>query len=219
MLLNGFRQAGWLVHGEPQDSNHILEVKGRSFDDYWKNRPGQMRSTVRRKQRRHTITTRIETCFDAESWADYEMIYAKSWKPSEGSPALLRELARQEAKRGNLRLGIAFMEGEPVAAQFWTISNGQALIHKLAHDQQAEHASPGTILTCAMFQHAMDVDHVHLIDFGTGDDDYKKDWMEDSRPRWHIQAFWPHSPLTWPKICHIWGKKWLAELARRRGKR
>jgi hypothetical protein len=33
-----------------------------------------------------------------------------------------------------------------------------------------------------MFAHVIDVDRVAAIDFGTGDDPYKADWMDHTRP-------------------------------------
>ena len=80
-----------------------------------------------------------------------------------------------------LRLGIAEIDGQPVAAQFWTVEGGTAFIHKLAHDERFRKQSPGTLLTAAMFAHVIDVDRVDLVDFGTGDDPYKRDWMDAVR--------------------------------------
>lgn len=206
-----FRQAGWIVYREQCDENHVLHVRGRSFDDYWKERPGQLRSTVRRKSKKNEVQLRIETRFSEDSWADYETIYAKSWKPEEGSPDFLKSLAQRESETGCLRLGIAYLDGVPVASQFWTVENGIAYIHKLAHDEAAIKASPGTLLSAALFQHVIDVDQVELIDFGTGNDRYKADWMEEVRPRYRLELYWPHSPLSWPYIA----KNWLAELVAR----
>ena len=95
----------------------------------------------------------------------------------------------------------------PVAAQFWTVENGTALIHKLAHDERHMQASPGTLLSAALFQHVIDVDHVNLIDFGTGNDAYKAEWMEDVRERYRLEMFWPNNPANWPYIAI---RKWRA---------
>jgi Acetyltransferase (GNAT) domain len=200
LLATAFEQAGWTVFKKQCDENHYLQVSGRSFDEYWQARPGQLRSTVKRKGNKHIVSTRIESEFSPQSWADYEKIYARSWKPSEGSPDFLRELAKQESDAGCLRLGIAYIEGQPVAAQFWTVENGVALIHKLAHDDRHLSASPGTLLSAALFQHVIDIDQVHEIDFGTGNDPYKREWMEQVRPRYQLEMFWPNHMLNWPHI-------------------
>ncbi|WP_461456893.1 GNAT family N-acetyltransferase [Parasphingorhabdus sp.] len=195
-----FEQAGWVVFKSKADDNHILVVNGRTFDQYWAERPGQLRNTVRRKAKKNIVSIRIETEFSEEHWADYCDVYAKSWKPEEGSPDFLKNIAQQEAAAGCLRLGLAYIDGKPVAAQFWTVENSEALIHKLAHIADATKSSPGTLLSVAMFQHAIDVDRVKLIDFGTGNDPYKREWMEDVRTRYRLEMFWPNNPLSWLSI-------------------
>ncbi len=200
LLAIAFEQSGWIVTKEQCDENHYLSVNGRSFDQYWETRPGQLRSTVKRKGKKGIVSVRVETQFSPQSWADYERIYARSWKPSEGSPDFLRQVAIQESDAGCLRLGLAYIDGQPVAAQFWTVENGVALIHKLAHDERHISASPGTLLTAALFQHVIDIDHVAEIDFGTGSDPYKREWMEEIRPRYRIEALWPNHVLNWPRI-------------------
>ena len=102
---------------------------------------------------------------------------------------------------GALRLGLAYIDGKPVAAQFWTSENGTALIHKLAHDERHMHASPGTLLSAALFQHVIDVDKVDVIDFGTGSDAYKREWMEEVRERFRLDMFWPNHLANWPQIA------------------
>ncbi len=207
-----FEQAGWWVIKSKADDNHILPIKGRTFDQYWADRPGRLRNTVRRKTKKNIVSIRIETEFSEEHWNDYCDVYARSWKPEEGNPAFLKAIAKQEAKAGCLRLGLAYIDGTPVAAQFWTVENGDALIHKLAHVEDATKSSPGTLLSVAMFQHVIDVDHVDLIDFGTGNDPYKKEWMEDVRDRYRLEMYWPNNPLSWLPIL----KHYVSGLVRRR---
>ena len=201
LITTAFRQAGWAVFSEQCDENHILDVKGRSFDAYWESRPSRLKNTVKRKGKSGVVTIRIEREYQPDSWADYERVYARSWKPHEGSPEFLRQLAERESVVGALRIGLAYIDGVPVAAQFWTVENGAALIHKLAHDERHLQASPGTLLSAALFQHVIDVDHVDLIDFGTGNDAYKTEWMEAVRPRYRLELFWPNHPANWPHIA------------------
>jgi hypothetical protein len=196
-----FEAEGWTVFRAACDVNHVLYLKGRSFDAYWQSRPSRLKNTVKRKGKAGLVTVRIETEFAADSWRDYERVYAKSWKPSEGSPDFLRQLAERESVAGALRLGLAYIDGVPVAAQFWTVENGAALIHKLAHDAAHLQASPGTLLSAALFQHVIDNDRVELIDFGTGDDAYKAEWMEEVRDRFALEIFWPNHPANWPHIA------------------
>jgi Acetyltransferase (GNAT) domain len=200
LLATAFEQSGWIVSKKQCDENHYLSLRGRSFDEYWEGRPGQLRNTVKRKGKKGIVGVRIETAFVEQSWADYERVYARSWKPHEGNPDFLRKLAEQESVAGCLRLGLAYIDGQPVAAQFWTVENGVALIHKLAHDERHISASPGTLLSAALFQHVIDIDKVEEIDFGTGSDPYKREWMEEMRPRFAIELLWPNHVLNWPRI-------------------
>lgn len=190
-----FRNAGWSVSRVQCDHNHVLPVNGRSFAEYWASRPGQMRTTLKRKAKK--VDVQIVSQFDAEMWAAYETIYAESWKPTEDQPELLRRLAEAEGEAGRIRLGIANHEGEPVAAQFWTVENGVAYIHKLAHLESMKQLSAGTTLTAALFEHVIDTDRVGLVDFGTGNDRYKADWMEEVRPRFQIDCLDPRQPAAW----------------------
>ena len=194
-----FRDAGWLVAREVCDENHVLPVAGRSFAEYWATRPGKMRTTLKRKARRVEIT--ILTHFDEAAWAEYRAVYESSWKPQEERADLLEAFARAEGAAGRIRLGIARAAGEPVAAQFWTVENGTAYIHKLAHIEAAKPLSAGTTLSAALFEHAIDIDGVELVDFGTGSDGYKRDWMEANRPRYRLTCLDWRNPRAWSAIA------------------
>lgn len=196
LLEQAFRGAGWIVLREACDTNHVLDVAGRSFEAYLASRPGPLRTTLKRKSSK--METQVVSAFDPEIWAAYEDIYAESWKPSEGSPDFLRAFAQQEGEAGRLRLGVARADGLAIAAQMWTVEGGTAFIHKLAHREDARPLSPGSVLSAALFRHVIDTDHVTLVDFGTGDDGYKRDWMEQVRPRYRLDMFRPLDPRNWP---------------------
>ena len=204
-----FRAAGWFVFREQCDENHVLHVDGRSFAEYWAYRPGRMRTTHKRKAGK--VEVNILSSFQEDTWQVYQDIYSASWKPEEERADLLEAFARAEGERGHLRLGLAYAEGKPVAAQFWTVENGTAYIHKLAHVEGAETISAGTTLTAAMFEHVIDTDRVSLVDFGTGSDAYKRDWMENTRPRYLLTCIDWRRPTAWPAL----GKRLLRRLARR----
>jgi hypothetical protein len=198
-LAYAFRAAGWRVRTTPCDINHVLNVKGRSFAEYWASRPGALRNTLKRKKSK--VSTEILTTFDPEKWAQYENVYSASWKPTEDHPAMLRAFAEAEGKAGRLRLGLAKYAGQPIAVQFWTVENGTAYIHKLAHLESHTHLSAGTTLSAAMFARLIDHDAVDLIDFGTGDQSYKADWMEEVRGRYVIDCLDPTQPRAWPALA------------------
>jgi hypothetical protein len=181
LLAEAFAGAGWRATTEEATANWVAHTAGQDFAAYWGNRPSRLRNTVKRKIRAASLAIDILDRFDAVAWDAYESIYQASWKPAEGSPAFLRALAEQEGAAGTLRLGIARKEGRPIASQFWIVEGGVATIHKLAHLEAERAASPGTVLSEAMFRHVIDKDRPDLIDFGTGDDQYKADWMDERR--------------------------------------
>jgi hypothetical protein len=197
-LENAFRDAGWFVLRERCDSNHVLPVARRSYEEYLAARPGPLRTTLKRKAKK--VEIEILTHFEEDAWQSYQAVYAESWKPEEGDPELLRRFAKAEGLAGRLRLGVARHEGAVVAAQMWTIENGVAYIHKLAHLESAKPLSPGTTLTAALFEHVIDGDKVEWVDFGTGDDPYKRDWMEQVRPRYRLTCWRPADPRNWASI-------------------
>jgi Acetyltransferase (GNAT) domain len=211
LVLRAFDRARWVAMSHESTVNWTVSTDGLSFEDYWAMRPGELRSTVKRKTTKHGVETKIFTSFDGNAWADYETIYAASWKPEEGSSAFLRDMALTESAAGTLRMGLATIEGEAVAAQLWTVENGRAIIHKLAHLETAKEQSPGSVLSAAMFEHVIDRDRVAVIDFGTGDDRYKADWMENRAPLYSVQLFNPRRPSG------LWGatKAWLSTLVGR----
>ncbi|MFC3441111.1 GNAT family N-acetyltransferase [Sphingobium rhizovicinum] len=198
-MMAALRRAGWFAVERPMGGRYILPVAGRSFADYWATRPGQLRSLLRRKGRNSPYALSIEKQLTDDLWRDYVDVHARSWKQPEPDAGLafLHDLARRESDVGTLRLGFARLEGRPVATQFWTVDGGVALIHKLSHDRAHDAGSPGTLLSHAMFAHAIDTDRVETIDYGTGDNGYKTDWMERRIPLHRIDAFNPRYASAW----------------------
>jgi len=204
VLERAFREAGWWVWRTQCDENHVLRVEGRSFAEYWAQRPGKMRTTLKRKAKK--VDVEILDHFDEAAWRDYQSVYAESWKPAEERADILEHFARAEGAAGRLRLGIARAGGAPVAAQFWTVENGTAYIHKLAHIEAAKPLSAGTTLSAALFEHVIDTDRVELVDFGTGTDAYKRDWMEENRPRYRLTCLDWRQPRAWPSVARAWAR-------------
>ena len=210
LVTNALRARGWFATATVMGVNSIVDLKGRDFSAYWAGRPGRLRNLVQRKGPKSPFLFTIHHTITDALWADYLRIYGKSWKQSEPHYAFLKALAEQEGRAGALRLGFAHKEGLPVAAQFWTIENGVALIHKLAHDLDYDAQSPGTLLSHHMFRAAIDQDRVERIDYGTGDNAYKADWMEQRRPLYCVQAYNPRFPSAWPSAVRAWISRLVA---------
>ncbi len=198
------RRRGWVVRRDKVNVNWRIDTSAMTFDQYWAGRPSRLRNTTARRARKARLDLVVHTRFDETAWADYESVYQASWKPPEGSPEALRQFAEEQAAAGSLRLGLAYREQQPVAAQLWTIENGEATIHKLAYREDASDLSPGSIISMEMFRRAIDVDKARVIDFGVGDDPYKSEWMTDKVPLYALTAY---DPLS------LSGGKALARLA------
>ncbi|HEX8447324.1 MAG TPA: GNAT family N-acetyltransferase [Sphingomonas sp.] len=188
-----FAATGWRVIATPATVNRQVAVTG-NFESWWATRPGKLRNTARRKAKASPFRIEIANGFDPALWSAYETVYADSWKGAEGSPAFQRALVQQEGAAGTLRLGVATLHDRPVAAQYWLVEHGRATIHKLAYAESARALSPGTVLTAAMFRHVIDQDRPTLIDFGTGDDPYKADWMDMRNILWRLDLYRLSSP-------------------------
>jgi hypothetical protein len=202
-VARALRRSGLLVECVFHSGTWYEETAGMSFADYVAQRPSALRNTWRRKRRGLAAGDRLKTAFYAEAAgidraiADYQTIYARSWKPAEAFPEFIPALIRLAAEEGALRLGISTVDGQPVAAQFWIVWNGRAVIYKLAHDQRFDDLSLGTLLTMAMIERVLEDDRPEEINFGRGDDPYKELWLPKRRERWGITAA---NPRTWRGI-------------------
>jgi len=198
-LAGALRGAGLLVECSLSSGTWYEETAGLSFADYLAARPSELRNTWRRKRRKLEQANRLaKRFFDNDSGvdqaiADYQSVYAASWKPAEFFPDFVPALIRLAAELRALRLGIYDLEGIPAAAQFWIVWNGRAVICKLAHDKRFDTLSLGTLLTMDMFERVLGEDRPHEISLGRGDDPYKKMWLAKRRERWGITAANPRT--------------------------
>ena len=212
-LADSFKAAGFLVQTYFSFGNWYLPVNGRSFAQYSESLPSVLRNTLSRKRKKLVKTGRakieivtggpgLDAAIDA-----YMKVYLSSWKQPEPYPQFVPGLIRTCAEMGALRLGIIYVDGEPAAAQLWIVHHGNALIYKLAYDERFADLSVGTILSATLFEHALDVDKVAEVDYLSGDDAYKKDWMSQRRERWGILALNPRTPRGLLAIArHVGGR-------------
>jgi hypothetical protein len=168
-----------------------------SIDDlavYWNGRDSRLKSTVKRKgaplQRDgRLVFEMIDLAADWRRGAKiYEAIYARSWKPAEPHPHFIAALLEKLGRRGTARLGIATIDGVPAAAQIWLVQQDRATIFKLAHDPAFDRQSPGTLLTHWMLSLLHEKDGVRQVDFGRGDDAYKRLWLANCQDREGVLA-------------------------------
>ena len=166
------------------------------FGSYWENRPSRLRHTVERgwkkaRQRGEIFFELIQTPGEALESAivDFRRLYEQSGKPRESHPQFIDMLCRASVAEGQLRLGLLKLNGQTIAAQIWFVAHGKAAIYKLVHDAEAQGFSAGSLLSASLMAHVMDVDHVQLVDYLSGDETYKADWMSARRECIGLLAF------------------------------
>ncbi len=187
--------------------NWVYRPAGQSFDDYLASRPSRVRNTIARKQRK---LKREQDCYirlfrDQElgqGLADYHAVYRSSWKAHEQFPQVVNRMAHRLAAEDWLRLAVLYINDTPAAAQFWIVAHGKASIFRLAHDEAWRRYSPGSILISYLMQQVIDIDRVDEIDFLTGNDAYKQDWMSERRARWALYCAQTSNPKE--SITRFW---------------
>lgn len=162
-----------------------------TFESYWSARPSRLRTTVRRKfaaANKPGVEFLIFRDDFARPLAIYDEIYGSSWKTPEPHPSFMPEMTNNLGAAGLVRMGVMFIAGRAVAAQIWLVSSGRGTIFKLAHREDAAEYSPGTLLTFWMAKTLIGDEGLQEIDFGRGDDLYKRDWLSHRRTRIGVVA-------------------------------
>lgn len=173
--------------------NWILRVQGRSYEDYMAARPARLRNTIARKKRKlereHGYEIRLFTGNEVpQAMPDYYAVYGSSWKANEQYPGLLDGMVAGFSRPGWTRLAILYIKERPAAAQLWFVLHGKASIFRLAYDEAWRQYSPGSILTGFLMEYVIDVEKIEEIDFLTGNDAYKQDWMTHRRERFALSC-------------------------------
>lgn len=191
----GLRAAGAAVRRFDQFGNWHEPVAGLRWPEYLAARPGNLREVLRRRGRgaalRYEILSQPQEAPRAA--AIYEAVYRQSWKEPEPFPQFHAGLMRAAADEGALRLGVCWRAETPVAVQLWTLAHGRARVMKLAHDEAHKALSPGTLLTAQMIARLFE-EGIEEIDFGRGDDPYKRLWAGARRQRIGLLVVDPRRP-------------------------
>ncbi|WP_376087637.1 GNAT family N-acetyltransferase [Roseomonas sp. CCTCC AB2023176] len=215
-LLSGVRAGGTAVLAHDHFGNwHETLPHDATWESYLASRPSALRHTVARKmaralrEARHVIAEAPGPALD-QAIADYVTVRAASWKPEEPAPDFDPALALRLAPLGLLRLGVLRgADGLPLAAQIWVLDRGRrrATVLKLSHVEAARAASPGTVLTALMVRHLLKEDGVRELDFGRGDDAYKRMWVAHRRQRIGVTLAHPAHPAGVAAILrHLAGR-------------
>jgi hypothetical protein len=190
-LQQALESAGYEYHQHFSFYNWIHFTQHQSFDEYMAERPAQLRNTIARKRRKLEREHEYKICMfkDGEvqqGLVDYHAAYSSSWKAYEQYVELLDAVAINLSVPDWTRLAILYIDGKAAAAQLWFVVQGKASIFRLAYDEEWKRYSPGSILTAYLMQYVIDIDKVEEIDFLTGNDAYKQDWMSVRRQRFRV---------------------------------
>lgn len=172
-----------------RDYNWIYRLQGQSYAEYMAARPAQLRNTIARKKRKlereHGYEIRLYKGDEIQhGMPDYYAVYNASWKQNEISNLDFQDcFIAKFSSAGYSRLAVLYIRDQPVAAQLWFVHNNKASIFRLAYNKAWRQYSTGSILTAFMMEHVIDTDSVNEIDFLTGNDAYKQDWMSERRER------------------------------------
>ena len=195
---------GYRTHRAFSFVNWYEPCRDVSYEAYVASLSGKMRNLIGRRTRkleresdiRWTLTdgTDDKDGFE-QAMAAYWKIYDGSWKIPESYPDFIDGFVAACIEAGTLRLGILYVDDEPAAAQICTVTNGEATIYKLAYDEKFKNLSVGSVLTAKIMQQVLDADQPHTVDFGYGNDPYKKDWTRQRRDRMGLTGFRIARPL------------------------
>lgn len=180
-----------------------LVCKADALADYWQKRSSLLKNTIQRRQKKLRAagaTWHIYRQIDQSLRDAYWHVYQHSWKSAEGYPEFINWLLDYASTEGSLRLGVLRMGDQAIACQLWLVQAQHAAIYKLAQDKRYDPWSPGTVLTAAMIDAALQHDQVVHIDFLTGNDRYKAQWMDAVQPQHGVvlyhHRYW-QSRLGW----------------------
>ena len=219
LLMDALRGQHYLCDTFEVSTNWYLPCAGLSWADYLAARPSRLRNTFRRcrKKLEQEAGFRIEILSSDDERLDvaldaYARVYAQSWKEAEPYPHFIPALCRMAAARGWLRLGVLWLNGQAAAAQIWFVKDETASIYKLAYDGRLAKLGVGTVLTAALAEHVLDADHVQEIDFLTGDDSYKAEWMSHSRKLVGMLAYDSRSVSGLLGAVRHFGGRWVKKV-------
>lgn len=200
LLIKAFQNQNMHVTPYFMYGNWYLLTQNQTYEEYYALRPSKLKNTIKRKAnklKKNTVEYKI--CQNPEEVATavqlFEQTYRTSWKNDEPYPDFILGLASNAADKGWLRLGLLYIDQHVAAAQLWLTAHQTAHIYKLCQNPDFDSYSPGSLLTAYLIEYAINTDNVTKIDFLSGDDSYKKEWMSHRDERWGLQIANPRTLL------------------------
>ncbi len=171
-------------------------VAGMSAQAYLAARPRSLRESLERNTRLLLEGGRGRFHFPCNrelleaTWGDVRRIVEST--PVEGEPErpnYLGSMMALAASHGALRLGLFYLDGVPVAMQFWIVSAGIARCLRIWSAQDQRVFPIDDVLTQMMAVCLIDGDRAAVLDFGVIDEEFAGNWAPQSRERIGIAAF------------------------------
>lgn len=184
---HGENNAGWIPRSYHKHVNCYETVAGDNYNDYLQRRPSQLKNTIRRK--RKLLDKEADSSLNiystvkevADHFSEFCLVYEQSWKGEESHPEFINQILQDLAGIGKAKLAILSVNEEPAAAQIWLKIGSAWGVFKLAYTPQFKRYSVGTLLTAGLLEHLLAESNVSEIDFLSGDDAYKRDWVDSKR--------------------------------------
>ena len=185
---------GYLVAAGEVEGNWICQSGMENSAEYLGSRKSNIRNDSRRMAKKiqeqgHLEFRLLANCDSLSGMDDYERVYSRSWKPTEEDPAFFRDIVAQLGRIGQTRLGILYLDEQPISAQLWYFAQSRGYMVKTAYDEAFKAYSPGTLLTWRMIERLMDHDGMTSFDCLRGDDGYKRHWANERRERHDLYIF------------------------------
>ncbi|MEI6895629.1 MAG: GNAT family N-acetyltransferase [Colwellia sp.] len=110
-------------------TGNVYQTGISGYAEYYQQRPSQLRNTLKRRAKKlvkaHAYRTEIITHIEhfSSAFEAYKTIYQQSWKGDEFSFKFIEQVCLAALAENKLRLGLLFVDDEPVAAQLWFLQS------------------------------------------------------------------------------------------------
>jgi len=190
------RRTGHLVQAYRHPAARFAEINGLSFQEYMAQRPRALRESLDRNRRLmleggrgrfHFPCTRNMFEF---SWKDIQRVVEAA--PIEGEPepaGYLSSMMALAADFGGLRVGLLYLDEQPLAMQFWLVSAGNAYCLRIWGAQGPQPFPVDDLLTQMVLVCLVDGDRVAELNFGAVDEEFARNWAPGKRERIGLAAF------------------------------
>lgn len=193
------RDSGLVPHEYFRSALWYERIDGRSFEEYFRERPKNLKRDIPKRRRRLNKEHRVRFDFlDAPGElgrfiAEHRCVFERSWKGDEPFSPYIEELCRRCAERGALRMATMFIDDEPAAADITFVHNRRSLGFMTAYDERYRKRGVGWLITVAMLERLIDDEGVELIHFGPEDHGYKQDWFSQRQELWGLTGYNPRT--------------------------